>query len=260
MKPSFRLFLLLVFASAGLAQHSDTPQVWSCAVNGPVKSVELVRIYVRMNGRNIGERTERLNSERYNQDGKLVEEITYGKGYKRTFYTYAGDKVTAEVSYFDTAGNRIDEKPPAFQSNAASTDETGLCSKYSIRKENDVAAKITRISETCIDGSNRATTVEESDQRGELTSQTRTDAKGRSWVGICEYDSQGFITQYRFTVSVGPKPYTHTVNYSDHKFDDRGNWIRMTATAFISIRPGDLVYQYNESRSIAYYDPPTTRE
>lgn len=246
--------LLVLFTTLG-SIGQEVPQV-ETDVKGPVKSIATERIYVRKNGRSIGEERVALSLTGYDRAGRVVEDIAYGVGTVRTRYRYTGTEQTAKIEYFDSSGNPLDD-PTKFKPSIELVDETGLCAAYAIRQEIDDRAKIVRTYETCPDGVSRATVIDELTENGDLIRSIRIDARSRSWESVCDYDKAGNMTEFRYKVSVGPKPYTHTVIYSDHKFDKYGNWVRLTATAFNSKWPGELLFQYNEIQTITYYEDAT---
>src|SRR6188508_2942130 len=99
------LFLVCVLTASSLAQVSEEPGEWSGELKGRAKVIEFVRVYVRMNGINVGEKRVRIYTERYGEAGDLLEGVRYQEhfGYARTVYTRAGDKTSAEVAFFDTS-------------------------------------------------------------------------------------------------------------------------------------------------------------
>jgi hypothetical protein len=250
MKLVLALLLVLITDLASAAQ--EVPQA-ETDVKGPVKSIALERVYVRKDGMNIGEERVPLSLTGYDQAGRVVENITYGAGTIRTRYRYTGTEQTAKIEYFDSSGKLLDD-PTRFKPNSEIEDETGLCAAYAIRKEVDDVAKIVRTFETCPDRTSRATVTEELTEKGDLIRSIRVDAKSRSWESVCDYDKAGNLTEFRYKVSVGSKPFTYTLIYTDHKFDKYGNWVRLTATAFNSKWPGALLSQYNEIQTITYYE------
>ncbi|HKP71177.1 MAG TPA: hypothetical protein VJV05_17955 [Pyrinomonadaceae bacterium] len=252
--------LTILLAALTTLGHSQDLSVQPAtqAIKGRPQTVEHERIYVRYRGKNIGEQTHRISSDKYDAEGRITESVEYGNGQSRTTYRYSEAKTAADVTYTDTAGNRIESA--AFHSNTDDIKETGLCSSYAIKSENDELAKIERTREICGDGLTRAEIVDEFDSAGNLVRSVRTDAQSRRWEFVQEFNAEGILTEYRLTVSLPTKPpYTQTVRCSDHKVDEYGNWIRFTATSFISTHPDLLVFQYNESRKITYYPEPSKK-
>lgn len=249
----YRVVLIIVMLGTTATAIAQEAAILPARLNlaGNPKYIEFERVYSVANGRYIGERRDRILTQTYDVRRRVLEEVVYGVGYSRTVYSYDANTIRAEILYFDAGGRRTE----TFKPNVDVVNEAGLCSEYTVREEKDPLAKINRQYEMCVDGSRRAMTVDELDTAGEIVRSVRTDAKSRSWESNYQYDSSGNLTQFRYTVSpVTEKPYTHTVNFSDYKFDIKGNWIRMTATSFFSKRPGELIYQYNEVRQIAYHD------
>jgi hypothetical protein len=250
MKLVVALLMVLITKLGSIGQ--EVPQA-ETDVKGPVKSIAVERVYVRKNGRNIGEERVPLSLIGYDGAGRVVEDITYGLGILRKRYRYMGTDQIAKIEYLDSSGHQL-EDPTKFKPNGERVDETGLCAAYAIRQEIDDRAKIVRTYETCPDGTSRATVVDELTENGDLIRSIRLDARARSWESTCDYDKAGNLSEFRYKVSVGSKPFTYTMIYSDHKFDKYGNWVRLTATAFNSKWPGELLFQYNEIQIITYYD------
>lgn len=245
------IFILVVVVTTTVAQDPGISARARSGLNGDIAVVEYERVYIIRNGKNVGAGVEKLLTEKYDDRNRIAEQTVFGKGHKKTTYTYVGDSRSAETMYFDAGGNRVE----VFDASVDVVNETGLCPSYSFRREKDHVAKIERSYEICTDGSTRSTTVDELDHRGEVVRSTRVDAKSRSWTWVFEYDIQGNLHGYTYTVSpVIEKPYTITVVFSDHRFDTKHNWTRMTATGFHSKYPGQLLWQYNEVRNITYRD------
>jgi hypothetical protein len=253
-----KLFIVILITTAGLAgQDLDPISSWSWDLKGDVKSLDFVRVYVRMNGRNVAEKREPLFRESYNRDGKLVEEVNFfgPSGYSKTYYTYSLGKTTANIHVFDEKDNPVSE-PMVPAKHTRWNSETGLCVEYIVREDRDRVARINRFTQICSDGSTRASVVEELDQRDEVYRVTRSDAKGRYWEERHYYDKDGNLTEVTTTVAADGKQLTYTIHLADHRFDSAGNWTRVTATAFRSDKPGELLYQYTETRQITYFPKP----
>ena len=211
-----RLALLILFSATAVFAQEPGLAISTDDLKGQVRSAGWDRVYVRVNGRNVGERRVKLNLFRYDESGRTTEAYTYGNGYRKTIYGYSGGNPTAAVFYFDAVGHAIDD-PLKFKAEVDDEEEAGLCPAYSLRREIDKEGGVERLYETCADGSLRASTVTELGVGQELRRMIRTDAKSRSWESVCDYDAAGNMTEFRYTVGRPPAaPYYHTVRYADH--------------------------------------------
>jgi hypothetical protein len=251
LKLAFLVLVALAAAPQSFAQEL-APASYDLEPNGPVKQINWNRNYVVINGRNVGSEVVNIFQDFFDRKKRLVEQIVFGEGSVKTTYKFTGKETTAAVKYYDKTGAELDD-PSKFRTRFEWIVETGLCPTYSARAETDEMAKVSRTYETCTDGTRRSVTVNELDQQGRLIRSTRTDAMGRSWNAAFDLDSAGHLLEYRFrNLQSG---ITYTTRYSDPKYDHMKNWVRLTATTFVSTRPYEIRFQFNEVREIIYYPP-----
>lgn len=255
MKLFISTSFLFAFALAGIGQGQipDTP---SRVLHGKIKSSIIDRTYVIKDGVNVGSLVVRLYAGYFDNEGRVVQASIFGgNGEVRRIYRRSGKHLSVEVLYFDKFGNPTTDKAEPFAASMDGFLESGLCSKFTVQRDDDPVGKIKRETELCPDGSIRARTVWELGQKGELWREIRTDSLSRSWESILSYDSAGNATEFRYIVTDEKgKSYTQTMYYVEHKFDAQGNPIRVTATAFHSKYPGRLTHQYVEHWVTTYYE------
>ena len=223
-------------------------------VKGNAKLILYDREYTVFKGRYIGSLPVKIDRTELGKDGGPALNIEYGTGEKHTTYSRRDGLPVIQISYFGPDGKPVDNESPFFEPNANSVSEVGLCPNFRVRRD-DKLAQVEREYEICLDGTERAKTVREFGVNHEIVREIRTDKKMRSWESMFGYDQDGNVIEFRYIVDDTKKPkYTQTVRYNDYRFDNKGNWIRVTVVSFFSGNPDRIAYQFYEKRTISYVE------
>jgi hypothetical protein len=245
--------ILSLFLLALIANGQEPAGINDSELRGRVKFISYERTYFVYKRSHVDRLAEQIYLDLYDMDGFKKQSSVFGNGERRTVFERSGKIVNARVMYFDEFGRLLPEE--SFSPFVNDISELGLCKNYTIKKWNDRKGKVTQITETCADGALRAQETFEFDQRDRDVRYFREDAKSRTWEQISVYDTLDNLVEFRHTVNDTKQPkYTQMVQYVQYKFDEQKNWTEVICSAFDSLHPGELIYQFNERRRVTYFD------
>ncbi len=242
----------LLFAGRTNAQaRSDS--VINLDRKADVRQVKLDWVYSIYRLRSVSGLKVPVQLAEYNDKKEITLFVDFGKDGSQMRKSFSYDPDSTTVTFLDPNGVGSESGRLKFAPNSNIPIETDLCPEYVERKEEILNSSDSLSVETCSDGSARATTLIEKDFRGCVIRELRTDVKKRTWEYRMTYNSQRRLVHLLFLVNDRKNPtYWQSVQYVDHKFDDKGNLISYVSTLLTSLTGNHIVDQLKAEISYEY--------